>query len=163
MDMLVPFQTPFGVTHPLGLPRPIDVENFFGAQRHFFAHNLMPVPTGCLAHFDPAVYRPYAKRVAAWLASADFGWSGPVELGDPPRYCFLRDGAPAPVPADLRDELPPPPHVRLRAVLGHFDRHHADAPALQLLDLLTLLKEDLGPRRFAAATAGRGWVAEYLR
>lgn len=161
--MLVPFQTPFGVTHPLGLPRPVDVENFFGARRLFFAHNLMPVPCGCLAHFDQAVYRPYAKRLVAWLAAAEFGWSGPAQVGDPPRYCLVRDGAPATVPDDLRDEFPPPPAVRLEAVLGHFDRCHASVPALQLLDLLTLLAEDLGAKRFSAATAARPWVQQYLR
>ncbi|MGH7996469.1 MAG: hypothetical protein ACREFX_08970 [Opitutaceae bacterium] len=161
--MLVPFQPPFGVTHPLGLPRPIDTDNFFGTRRSFFAQNLMPVPTGCLAHFDGAVYRPYAKRLVAWLAAAEFGWTGPADLGDPPRYCLLRDGAPAKVPEDLREELPAPPAVPLETILEHFDRHHAKAPALQLLDLLTLISEDLGPRRFTAAIAGRSWVSEYLR
>jgi len=161
--MLVPFQTPFGVTHPLGVPRPIDVENFFGARRQYFARNLMPVPTGCLAPFDGAVYRPYVKQLVAWLAAADYGWSGPAQIGDPPRYCLLRGGAPAGVPEDLCDEIPPPPAVRLEAVLAHFDRNHAKAPALQLLDLLTLVAEDLGTRRFTAATASRPWVQLYMR
>ena len=47
----------FGITHPLGLPRPVDPENVFGAKIRFFAINAMPVPTGCLEHFDEAVYR----------------------------------------------------------------------------------------------------------
>jgi hypothetical protein len=161
--MLVPFHTPFGVTHPLGLPRPVDVDNIFGAQRSFFAHNLMPVPTGCLAHFDGAVYRPYMKRLVAWLAEAEFGWAGPAELGDPPRYCLLRDGAPAVIPEDLRDEFAAPPVVRLETVLNYFDKNHGKVATLQLLDVLTLISEDLGPSRFAIATSGRAWVAEYLR
>jgi hypothetical protein len=160
--MLVPFPTPFGVTHPLGLPRPIDAENVFGARRFFFAHNLMPVPAGCLAHFDASVYRPYAKRLVKWLSIAEFGWTGPVELGDPARYCLLRDGAPAAVPADLCDELPAPPSVRLKALLLYFDRHHAKVPDFQLFDLLTLVAEDLGPTRFSAATADSPWVGDYI-
>lgn len=161
--MLVPFQPPFGVTHPLGLPRPIDVQNVFGAQAWFFAENLMPVPSGCLAHFDGAVYRPYLKRLVGWLAVSELGWSGPAEVGDPARYCLLREGAPAGIPPDLREELPDPPAVKLETVLRHLDRHHPGAPALELFDLLTLIAEDLGPTRFAAVTAGRGWVADYIR
>jgi hypothetical protein len=161
--MLVPFQTPFGVTHPLGLPRPIDVENVFGAHRAYFVHNLMPVPSGCLAHFDSSVYRPYMKRLASWLAASELGWSGSAEIGDPARYCLLRDGAPATVPCDLRDELPAPPVVRLESVLRYFDRHHAKAPGFQLFDLLTLVAEDLGASRFASATFGRTWVTAYIR
>jgi hypothetical protein len=160
--MIVPFQTPFGVTHPLGVPRPIDVENFFGARRVYFAHNLMPVPSGCLAPFDGLAYRPYLKRLVAWLATAEFGWKGFAAVGEPARYCLLRDGAPAVVPPDLREELPEPPRVHLDSVLRHFARHHAQAPGFQLFDLLTLIAEDLGPERFAAATARHPWVAAYV-
>jgi len=161
--MLVPFQPPFGVTHPLGLPRPFDANNVFGARRSFFARNLMPVPSGCLAHFDGAVYRPYARRLVAWLAVAELGWSAPVEIGDPAHYCLLRDGAPTVIPADLRDELPVPPAVRLVQVLRHFDRCRDGIPDFQLFDLLTLVAEDLGPARFAAATANHPWVSAYIR
>lgn len=153
----------FGITHPLGLPRPLDPDNFFGAKPVFFARNLMPVPTGCLAHFDLAVYRPYVKSVVALLADLEPGWAGPGIVDDPPRYCLVRDGMPALLPPDLRGLLPEPPKVRLETVLSHFDRTHHQAPALQLLDLLTLVAEDLGAARFAAATAVRPWVKEFLR
>lgn len=159
----IPFHPFFGITHPLGLPRPVDPENLFGAKAEFLVANLMPIPTGCLAHFDGAVYRPYLKRVVALLGSYEFGWSGPAILDDPPRYCVLHDGIPAEVPPHVRPLLPEPPRVSLEVVLGYFDRSRAQLQPMQLLDVLTLVSEDLGPDRFAAATAGRPWVAEYMR
>jgi hypothetical protein len=123
----------------------------------------MPVPGGCLAYFDGTVYRPYLRRLVAWLSVSELGWSGPAESGDPARYCLLRDGAPAVVPFDLRDELPSPPSVRLESVLRYFDRNRAKVPKFQLFDLLTLVAEDLGAIRFAAATASRSWVADFIR
>jgi len=156
-------QPVFGVTHPLGLARPVDVNNFFGAQLQYFARNLMPVPSGCLEHFDGAVYRPYAERIAALLAGMDFGWQGPAILDDPPRYCLLRDGVPTQVPDDLRSLLPEPPRVALDAILGHFGSHHAGSAPIQLLDVLTLVSEDLGAVRFAAATVGHPRVAAFMR
>ncbi len=155
--------SPFGVTHPLGLPRPIERDNFFGAQARFFAANLMPVPTGCLAHFDEAVYRPHTAVIAGLLAGLEPGWGRLEVVGDPPRYCLLRDGFPCEVPSKFQPLLPEPPRVRLEAVLEHFSRCRKVAPPLQLLDILTLVAEDLGPARFASATAGHPWVAEYLR
>ena len=62
-----------------------------------------------------------------------------------------------------RGLLPEPPRVRLETVLCHFDRTFHQAPALQLLDLLTLICEDLGAVRFAAITASRPWIKEFLR
>jgi hypothetical protein len=153
----------FGITHPLGLVRPLDVHNFFGAQTQHFARNIMPIPCGCLAYFDAAVYRPYARDIVTLLQGLEFGWEGPVELDDPPRYCFLRDGFAAEVPEDLRPLLPEPPRVSLDMILEHFSRHRAGATLIQLLDVLTLVSEDLGPARFAAATAGHPWVAAFLR
>ncbi len=123
----------------------------------------MPIPVGCLAHFDTAVYRPYVKDLVICLSSRDFGWSGPAESIDPPRYCLLRDGIPAAVPEDLRPHLPPPPRVTLEQVLAHFDGRRARKESTQLLDVLTLVSEDLGPARFAAATARRRWVADFMR
>jgi len=156
-------QPPFGVTHPLGLPRPIDPDNFFGAQSLFFYRNSMPIPTGCMAHFDAAVYRPYLERLVAFLSGLELGWSGPVLLEDPPRYCLLRDGVPTEIPEDLRSEMPEPPRVSLAAILTHFDRHHGSVVPMQLLDLLTLVGEDIGPVKFAAVAARRPWVSEFLR
>jgi hypothetical protein len=147
----------------LGLPRPIDPENFFGAQSLFFSRNAMPIPTGCLAHFDEAVYRPYLERLVAFLGRLELGWSGPVQLEDPPRYCLLRDGVPTEIPEDLRAEMPEPPRVSLSALFGHFDRHHGSVVPMQLLDLLTLVSEDIGPVKFAAVAARRPWVAEFMR
>jgi hypothetical protein len=159
-----PDQPTFGVTHPIGLPRPIDVNDFFGARVQYFAQNLMPVPSGCLAYFDAAIYRPYIEKVAAILHGMDFGWSGPVLISDPTRYCLLRDGIPMEVPACLWGFLPEPPRVALEAVLSYFDRNQAAMAAdLQLLDVVTLLSEDLDAAKFAAATANHPWVAEFLR
>ena len=59
----------------------------------------MPVPTGCLAHFDLAVYRPYMKSIVRLLADLETGWDGPGFLDDPPRYCLVRAGMP-PRPTD---------------------------------------------------------------
>ena len=87
----------------------------------------MPIPTGCLAHFDGAVYRPYVRKLVTCLGRMELGWSGPARLEDPPRYCLLRDGAPTDIPEDLRGQLPVPPRVSLHAVLSHFDRHHGNA------------------------------------
>jgi hypothetical protein len=154
---------PFGVTHPLGLPRPIDVDNFFGAKSRYFAENMMPIPSGCLAHFDTEVYRPYVKELVEALNCREFGWSGPAITEDPPRYCLLRDGSPARIPHDLAQELPEPPRIGFEQVLSYFDRNHVWAAPMQLLDVLTLASEDLGPERFAAATAGHPWVAEFMR
>ncbi len=153
----------FGITHPLGLPRPIDAENFFGVKLLFFARNQMPIPTGCLADFDGAVYRPYVQRIVENLNRLEFGWSGPMVLDGPPRYCLLRDGVPATVPVDLRPLIPEPPRVRFAEILQHFDRRHSAAAPMQLLDVLTLVSEDLGRQKFAAATAGHPWVAEFMR
>lgn len=155
--------SPFGVTHPLGLPRPIDRDNFFGAQARYFTANLMPVPTGCLAYFDGSVYRPHAAVIAGLLAELEPGWGTLAVVGDPPRYCLLRDGFPCEVPSEFQHLLPEPPRVRLETVLEHFDRCRKVAPPMQLLDILTLVAEDLGQARFASATAGHPWVAEYLR
>jgi hypothetical protein len=59
--------------------------------------------------------------------------------------------------------MPEPPRVSLTAVLSHFDRHHGSVVPMQLLDLLTLVGEDIGPAKFAAVAARRPWVAEFLR
>jgi hypothetical protein len=153
----------FGITHPLGLPRPVDVDNFFGAKVQYFTQNLMPIPSGCLAYFDGAVYRPYLRSVVEFLNGLEFGWSGPAFMDGPPRYCLLRDGAPAEVPADLQPLLPEPPRIALDAVLDHFDQYHPRVAPMQLLDVLTLVREDLGPEKFAAATASHRWVDEFMR
>lgn len=123
----------------------------------------MPIPTGCLAHFDAAVYRPYARKIVEVLSRLEFGWTGPAMIDGPPRYCLLRDGVPATVPVDLRPLIPEPPRVKFTAVLDHFDGYHREAAPMQLLDVLTLVSEDLGPERFAAATAAHPWVAEFMR
>jgi len=156
-------QPVFSATHPLGLMRPLDVNNFFGARMQYFARNLMPIPSGCLAHFDRAVYRPYAESIVAVLKCVDLGWQGPAVLDDPPRYCLLHDGIPTPVPGDLRVLLPEPPRVALQAILEYFSQHQAGATTIQLLDILTLVSEDLGPARFGEATAGHPWVAAFMR
>jgi len=153
----------FGITHPIGLVRPLDVNNFFGAPLQHFARNLMPIPSGCLAHFDGAVYRPYVERIVTRLKDMDFGWQGPVILEDPPRYCLLRYGLPTPVPNELKVHLPEPPKVTLNTVLNYFGHHQASVTPIQLLDVLCLVSEDLGSERFAAATAGHPWVAAFMR
>jgi len=159
----LPFRPFFGITHPLGLPRPLDPENFFGAKAYYFAANLMPIPSGCLSHFDGAVYRPYVEGLVALLDSFEAGWSGPAILDDPPRYCLLHNGAPAEVRPEVRPLLPEPPHVSFEAILAYLDHHRGEVQPMQLLDVLTLVSEDFGPSRFAAATASRPWVAEYMR
>jgi hypothetical protein len=161
--MSLPSPSAFGASHPLGVPRPIDTANFFGVRRDFFIHNLMPVPGGCLAYFDGAVYRPYARRLAAWLGGVESGWSGPVDVGEPARYCLLRYGAPAAIPASRRDEMPVPPVVPLREVLRQLDDIHARLADFQLFDLLAMIAEDLGANRFAEVTAPHEWVAAYFR
>ena len=162
--MLLPSDQPaFGITHPLGLPRPLDPDNFFGAKTQFFACNQMPIPSGCLAHFDLAVYWPYLKRVLALLEEVEFGWDGIALANDPPRYCLVRDGIPTRIPYHLRSTLPPPPQVPLKAILAHLAKRYPEESPMELLDLLTLIKEDLGSARFAAATAGYPWVADCLR
>jgi hypothetical protein len=162
--MFPPKEVPlFGITHPLGLPRPVDCENLFGAKIGFFCRNVMPVPTGCLEHFDGAVYRPYVRRLAAFLAQREPGWSGPEILDDPPRYCLLRFGAPSEVPDDLESLLPQPPRVTLAAMLSDMDRRRKRLQPLQLLDVLTLIREDAGVERFSAAVAAYPWVAEFMR
>jgi hypothetical protein len=153
----------FGITHPLGLPRPIDPENFFGVKLLFFARNQMPIPTGCLADFDGAVYRPYVQSIVAHLNRLEKVWSGPVVIDGPARYCLLRHGVPASVPADLRPLMPEPPRVKFAEVLRHFDLRHAAAAPMQLLDVLTLVSEDLGRQKFALAIASHPWVAEFMR
>jgi len=153
----------FGITHPLGLPRPVDSENVFGAKVHFFACNAMPVPTGCLEHFDASVYRPYVKRLAAFLACRESGWTGPVILNDPPRYCLVRNGVPAEVSGELEDVLPQPPVVSLARLLSYFDRRHGRMPPSQLLDILTVIHEDLSSEKFSAAVAEHPWVADFMR
>ena len=154
---------PFGVTHPIGLPRPIDVDNFFGAQADYFARNVMPIPTGCLDHFDEVVYRPYVGTIVAFLNGPAIGWSGPAVIYDPPRYCLLCDGLAAHVPLELRPFLPPPPRVPLGSVLKYFGRSRRHVATIQLLDVLSIVSEDLGPARFAAATADHPWVADFMR
>jgi hypothetical protein len=156
-------QIAFGITDPLGLPRPVDLDNFFGAKVQYFTRNVMPIPSGCLAHFDGAVYRPYVRSIVDFLNGLEFGWCGPAYMDGPLRYCMLRDGAPAAVPADLQPFLPEPPRVTFGTVLDHFDRHHSRVAPMQLLDVLTLVREDLGPEKFGAATAGHRWVAEFMR
>ena len=123
----------------------------------------MPIPGGCLSYFDDTVYSPYVRKIAAFLNGLEFGWTGPALLEDPPRYLLLRDGVPAEVPVDLRPLLPEPPQVTLETVLAHFGRNHLQVAPMQLLDVLTLVSEDLGPERFRAATAAHPWVAEFMR
>jgi hypothetical protein len=163
--MFLPSATPvFGITHPLGLPRPIDPENVFGAKLSFFARNVMPAPTGCLEHFDTAVYRPYVQRLVALLDGLSGGWSEATLAEVPARYCLLRHGIPASIPVEIRPLLPEPPRVGLAAVLRHFDtiQHAADGP-LQALDVLTLISEDIGPEKFSIFSAGHPWVAAFMR
>jgi hypothetical protein len=154
---------PFGITHPLGLPRPIDIDNFFGARLRYFTENIMPIPGGCLAYFDTDVYRPYAQGLVEALQRLEQGWSGPALAEDPARYCLLRYGVPERVRTELALELPDPPRVTLEQVLTYFDTNHVWAPPMQLLDVLTLVSEDLGAEKFAAATVDRPWMAEYMR
>jgi hypothetical protein len=157
------FFSPFGITHPLGLPRPISPGNLFGAKLPYFAFNLMPVPTGCLAHFDGAVYEPYMKRLVASLALREFGWTGPVVMDDPARYCLLRDGEPSEIPVDLIPFLPPPPRVALETVLSYFGEARGSVSPLHLLDVLTLIREDIGAVKFASVAAAHPWVSEFMR
>ncbi len=162
--MFTPNDVPlFGITHPLGLPRPVDCENIFGAKIEFFSRNAMPVPYGSLGHFDTAVYRPYVRRLAAFLARREPGWSDAGVLDEPPRYCLFRNGRPAEVPGELEALLPQPPRVSLDAMFSHLDRCHTRAQPLQLLDILTLIREDAGLEKFSAAAAGHPWVAEFMR
>lgn len=154
----------FGVTHPLGLPRPIDAENIFGAKAQYFAKNMMPIPTGCLDHFDTAVYRPYVANLVTFLGALDFGWTGPAFISDPPRYCLLRDGIPTEVPASMRGLMPEPPRVRLADVLEHWDVTRGGPGAtIQMLDIFTMVEEDLGTSKFEAAIAAHPWVAGMMR
>jgi hypothetical protein len=163
--MFLPSATPvFGITHPIGLPRPVDPENVFGAKISFFARNVMPVPTGCLEHFDGAVYRPYLQRLTEVLNGLSGGWSDTVLSEVPARYCLLRHGLPATIPAEIRLLLPEPPRVGIAAILLHFDDLHPIVGApLQLLDVLTMISEDIGPEKFAAATAAHPWVSAFLQ
>ena len=154
---------PFEVTDPLGFPRPIREENVFGSRLEVFAENLMPAPSGFLIHFHHELFWPYAQLVSSALQRRETGWEAPRLAVDPPRYCFIRDGVPTRIPSDLRGELPPAPAVTLEQVLAFFDMNHAWAEPLQLLDLLTLVLEDLGPARFAVVTANHPWVAEFMR
>jgi hypothetical protein len=123
----------------------------------------MPVPTGCLEHFDEAVYRPYVTRLAAVLARRESGWSGSEILADPPRYCLRRGGIPTEVSSENEPLLPLPPLVSFAAVLSHFDRFHTCVPPAQLLDVLTLIREDMGSEKFSAAVATHPWVVEFMR
>jgi hypothetical protein len=84
-------------------------------------------------------------------------------VDDPARYCVLRDGEPSDIPADLIPSLPPPPRVTLDTVLSHFSGVRTEAAPLQLLDVLTLIREDIGPGKFAAAVAAHPWVREFMR
>lgn len=156
-------QPPFGITHPLGLPRPLDPRNFFGAKPDYFSCNQMPIPSGCLAHFDHAVYRPHLHAILAFLQAVEIGWDGLALLDEPPRYCLLRAGVPTPVPHHLRRDLPEPPRVPLQTVLAHLASHRQGFSPLELLDVLTLISEDLGTACFATATARHPWVAEFLQ
>lgn len=163
--MFPPSATPvFGITHPIGLPRPVDPDNVFGAKISFFARNVMPVPTGCLEHFDGAVYRPYLQRLAEVLNGLSSGWSDTVLPEAPARYCLLRHGIVATIPAEFRPLLPEPPRVGVGAILLHFDDLHPSVGApLQLLDVLTMIGEDIGAEKFGAVTAAHPWVSAYLR
>jgi hypothetical protein len=162
--MILPSDQPaFGITHPLGLPRPIDPANFFGAKTHLFACNQMPVPSGCLAHFDAAIYRPYLEKILEVLEREEFGWNGIGLADDPPRYCLLQDGRPTRVPSPLWPALPPPPLVTLKTILADLAVDYLNKPPAELLDLLTVVVEDLGVTRFAAATAEHPWAAEFMR
>ena len=154
---------PFGVTHPIGLPRPIDLDNFFGARTEYFARNAMPIPTGCLDHFDGAVYRPYVEGIVAFLNGVAPGWSGPAVIHDPPRYCLLRAGAAAHVPIEVRPFLPAPPRVPLASVLDYFAQNRRQVAQIQLLDVISIVSEDLGPVKFAAAVVPHPWVGELMR
>jgi hypothetical protein len=154
---------PFGVTHPIGLPRPIDQENFFGAKFVFFARNAMPIPTGCLAHFDAAIYRPYVQSLVGCLGRREPGWSGPITIDDPPRYGLFRYGAPAEIPADLWLGLPGAPRVSLEGILLHFDDFWETAIPTQMLDLLSLVQEDLGSAEFSTIIGRHPWVADFMR
>jgi hypothetical protein len=161
---LRPPPTIFGVTHPLGLPRPIDAENIFGARVQYFARNMMPIPTGCLDHFDAAVYRPYVSSLVSFLGALDFGWTGPAFISDPPRYCLLRDGIPTDVPANMRGLMPDPPKVKFVDILDHFNSTRGGAGAmLQILDIFSMVEEDIGTAKFQAATEDYPWVAEMMR
>jgi hypothetical protein len=97
------------------------------------------------------------------MARREAGWSGPEILDDPPRYCLLRNGLPAEIPGDIEALLPQPPQVSLATMLSHFRRCHARAPAAQLLDILTLIREDVGLEKFSAAVAAHPWVADFMR
>lgn len=155
--------SPFQATDPLGLPRPVDPANIFGARLAYFVRNRMPVPTGCLAHFDRATYRPYLTRIVGILAYQGAGWGGPVILPDPPRYALIRAGVPAEIPEDLIALLPQPPRVSLHDLLEHFSREYSKSRPPQLLDVLSLIREDMGAIKFAFASAEHAWVAEAMR
>ena len=154
---------PFEVTDPLGFPRPIRENNVFGSRKELFAENLMPAPSGSLVHFHHEVFWPYVEEISRALQRLEIGWGPPRLATDPPRYCFVRDGAPTRIPADLYDELPQAPEVTLESLLAFFDVNHGWAEPMQLLDLLKLVREDLGPDRFALVTASHPWVAEFMR
>ena len=154
---------PFEVTDPLGFPRPIREDNVFGSRLDLFADNLMPQPSGFLVHFHDEVFWPYVLRIAQSLQQMELGWEAPKLAQDPPRYCFVREGAPTRIPVDLRASLEPAPTVTVEELLTFFDVNHAWAEPMPLLDLLTVIREDLGAERFGAVTARHPWVAEFMR
>ena len=154
---------PFRAADPLGLPRPVDPENVFGAKMQFFMENKMPVPNGCLAHFDRTVYRPFLKRVVEVLSARERGWFGPLVMGVPPRYVILRDWAPADIDEERAALLPPPPRVPIRELFAYLGQHYRQSRPPQLLDVLTLIREDLGPIKFESVSADHAWVAEAMR
>jgi hypothetical protein len=158
-----PSHPAFGITDPLGLPRPIDPNDFFGARLEYFARNQMPIPSGCLSHFDASVYRPYLEKIVSFLDDLEFCWNGPVAIDNPPRYCLLRDCVPAEIPQELWPLLSAPPRVTLEEVLAYFDLHHGEVAPVQLLDVITLISEDIPAAAFAALVASHPWLEEFTR
>jgi hypothetical protein len=154
---------PFAATDPLGVPRPLDPRNVFGATRRGFAANAMPVPGGCLAYFDSDIYRPYAHEALRQVRQHGGRWDRLAVADDPPRYCFLCDGEPAAISEAFRRFLPPPPAVSIEDLASYFRINHRWASAPQLLDLLGILAEDVPPESFARLCHDHPWIPEFMR
>jgi hypothetical protein len=154
---------PFHIADPLGIPRPVSQVNFFGVTLERIFRNQFPVPIGCLEDFDHGLYRPYIETVGKALKAKDSAWGAPTWADDPPRYCFLRKGVPEEIPPELWLRLPKPPTVAIRTVLKHLAEKRSLQHSIQLLDLLSMITEDLGPKTFKKLTRGHSWVHDVLR
>jgi hypothetical protein len=149
---------------PIGFPRPIDPDNFFGISRDRWLSNRMSVPTGALAFFDAKHFRPYARRILN-LAARMVGPNVKLVLTKEPGHYMLLSGddnGPITGIENLFSRFPAPRVFTVEDVVAEVGAARTSLNDIDVLDLLDTIRRDIPTERWDACEKANPWVKGYV-